>query len=206
MGQFFDQVAEEWDDCADKVKRANITARKIMAIPSLDNKNLIDFGSGTGLLGIQLCEIFQHVLLVDSSEKMLGQAELKIRNSQISNMTTKLATDLFAIDGQYSAIVTLMTLHHILDTRSFFESAYERLTVGGCLVIADLYSEDGSFHKHNPSFDGHNGFNVSDLTELAQYAGFTVESTEQYHEIWQENFSNEITAYPLFLFVARKTT
>ena len=97
-----------------------------------------------------------------------------------------------------------MALHHIENVWEFFTDAYALLEPQGTLVIADLYKEDGSFHQHITAFNGHNGFDVNVLSELAERAGFTVDKIEPYHEIWQENFEGIKVSYPLFLFVARK--
>ena len=97
-----------------------------------------------------------------------------------------------------------MTLHHIDSVKDFFTDAYNLLEQKGALVIADLYEEDGSFHKHNQSFKGHNGFDIHALSNIAESVGFMVEKIEPYYEIRQENFEGKLVSYPLFLFVAKK--
>lgn len=204
MSHYFDTVASCWDKSPVKVERAEITALKIKEIHFGSYNSIVDFGSGTGLLGVHLKDTFDHVHLVDSSEKMLQIAQIKIAEANINNIETLQVDKLSALTSKHSAIVTLMTLHHIPDVNEFFTDAYSVLEDNGMMIIADLYEDDGSFHKHNPSFNGHNGFNISALTAIAERAGFIVQSVEQYYEMWQENFDGDEASYPLFLFVVKK--
>jgi cyclopropane fatty-acyl-phospholipid synthase-like methyltransferase len=204
MDTYFDQRASSWDDCPLKVERAQITANKIKQIGFSTSGSLVDFGCGTGLLGLQFYQDFNQVHLVDASSKMLDHANAKIRAASIDNAVTHHITGLTELNTLHSAIVTLMTLHHIEDTEGFFKDAFNRLDNDGCLIVADLFKEDGSFHKHNPNFVGHNGFDVSELEALAKSTGFLNVQYDRYYEIWQDNHEGIKTAYPLFLFVARK--
>ncbi|WP_082008703.1 class I SAM-dependent DNA methyltransferase [Photobacterium gaetbulicola] len=205
LSQYFDSVASDWDTCPAKVERAEITAAKIKEIHFESTRSIVDFGSGTGLLGFQLKDTFSHVHLADASEKMLQVAQAKIAAANINNIKTHQIERLSELTSKHSAIVTLMTLHHLPDVDEFFTDAYGVLEDDGMLIVADLYEDDGSFHKHNPNFDGHNGFNVSALSAIAENAGFTVQQIEQYYEIWQENFEGVEVSYPLFLFVVKKS-
>ena len=204
MSNYFDSLANEWDSDVLKVERAKVTAQKIKTFAFNSYDSCIDFGSGTGLLGVQLKDSFAKIHLVDSSLEMLNVARNKLADYQITNVETHPVQGLADLTPSHSAIITLMTLHHIEDIKAFFTDAYELLKQKGVLVIADLYAEDGSFHKHNSSFNGHNGFDVDDLSKIAERVGFKVIEITQYYEIWQENFEGKKVAYPLFLFVAKK--
>jgi len=204
MSRYFDNLAEGWDNNPLKVERATLTANKIKEIELHTNNSCVDFGSGTGLLGVQLKDSFAQVHLVDASSEMLRVARDKLSDAQIENVSTHHVQGLSHLAGQHSAIVTLMTLHHLDDIKRFLSDAYLRLEPKGTLVIADLYAEDGSFHKHDPSFSGHNGFQPEQLIALAEAVGFSVEKVEPYYEILQTNFADQEVAYPLFILVARK--
>ena len=205
MNNYFDNAADSWDQDPVKVERAKATAGKIKELELELYASMVDFGCGTGLLGLCLSNIFAKVILADSSSRMLQVAQDKISAVKIENVETRQVEKLSELTSQYSAIATLMTLHHITDIDEFFSDANSRLEHNGHLIIADLYQEDGSFHKHNPSFDGHNGFDVAELTALAERAGFSVQGVEPYYDLLHENFEGEVVPYPLFLFVARKT-
>ncbi|WP_413284271.1 class I SAM-dependent DNA methyltransferase [Vibrio sp. MA40-2] len=205
MTNYFDALASTWDHNPEKVARSEATANKIKQINFPSNNSLVDFGSGTGLLGVQLLDTFSQVTLADSSLQMLDIAKEKIATGNIKNITTEHVQMLSDVNSKHSAIATLMALHHIDDVNQFFSQAYDKLLENGMLIVADLYQEDGSFHSHNPSYSGHNGFDIDSLSTIAQNAGFDVVSVEKYYEIKKENSEGKNVAYPLFLFVAQKS-
>ena len=205
MSNYFDAMADDWDKNRLKIERAEITAAKIKAVHFDSFNSFVDFGCGTGLLGINLKDTFTYIHLVDSSKEMLQVAQAKITAANIENIETHQTDKLSELAAKHSAIATLMTLHHIPDVSGFFSDAYRLLEDNGVMIIADLYEEDGSFHKNKSTFHGHNGFNISALTAIVEKAGFTVQSVEPYYEICKENFAGMKTAYPLFLLVAKKS-
>lgn len=204
MTDYFDTLASTWDSNPDKVSRAEATAKKIKEVDFPSTKRLVDYGSGTGLLGVQLLDTFSQVILADSSHQMLEVAKEKITAGNIKNIETQCVETLSEVTTTHSAIVTLMTLHHIDNVDKFFSEAFDKLEQDGILIVADLYKEDGSFHKHSPKYSGHNGFDIDNLATMVKKAGFDVLSVERYFEIWQENFDGIKVPYPLFLFVAKK--
>lgn len=204
MDSSFDTKAAEWDDNPMKVKRAEQAAKLISEIQFASYSSIVDFGSGTGLLGMNLTNLFSEVHLVDSSRGMLNAAQSKIATAQINNVTTQQAESLSELQSKHSAIATLMTLHHIPDVTAFFREAYSVLDKSGTLIIADLYEEDGSFHKDEPAFDGHDGFNIEELSTIAESNGFAVQRVEQFYEILKKNYEGREVPYPLFFFVATK--
>ena len=204
MNNYFDSVAAEWDSNPAKIERATATAQQIKQLSLASYDSVVDFGAGTGLLGVQLRDLFQCVHLADASNNMLEIAQQKIAQAQLTNVHTHFVESLADIPGSHSAIVTLMTLHHIHNVGEFFASAYQKLQAQGMLVIADLYAEDGSFHKHNPDFDGHNGFDLDELCQKAKQAGFTITKAAPYYDIRQENRDGVDTVYPLFLLAVMK--
>ncbi|KOY36154.1 class I SAM-dependent methyltransferase [Vibrio parahaemolyticus] len=203
MSDYFDSVASSWDENPMKIERARVTAAKVKEIDFGSYNSVVDFGSGTGLLGIQLRNTFTHVHLADSSAKMLEEAKSKIAKASLNNVHTHQVKCVSELNSRYSAIVTLMTLHHIPDVQGFFSQAHSVLEQGGTLIIADLYKENGSFHRHNPEFSGHNGFDVSELKVIAEHSGFYVELVEPYFEIFQENEAGVEVSYPLFFWLPK---
>ena len=52
------------------------------------SKNAIDFGCGTGLVGMNLLNEFNSMLFLDTSQKMINQIEQKITEFNIQNVDT----------------------------------------------------------------------------------------------------------------------
>ena len=71
------------------------------------------------------------------------------------------------------------------------------LTARGVLCIADLDREDGSFH--GAGFDGHNGFDRSELAAKAERAGFAAPRFSTAYTM-----TKAARTYPIFLMVAEK--
>lgn len=205
MSSYFDQLAQTWDQNPMKTERSKATAEQCKKVPLHENKNLLDVGGGTGLLSVHLRDCFDSITIADMSEEMLRVAQEKIEEANISNIKTfTVKKDISEVPDSYSAIIALMTLHHIADLEGFISSAAKILDAHGTLMIADIYQDDGSFHDHVANFDGHDGFEVGTLTKILENANFEVTSVNPYFEIMKENKAGEMKSYPLFFLVAKK--
>ncbi len=169
----FDEKARTWDADPAKVDRAQRVAEAIRgAVGSLADREVLEYGCGTGLLGFVLQPHVAHLTLADTSRGMLQVLEEKIAACGARNVTS-LALDLSVgplPELRFDLICTLMTLHHIPDIAAILARFHALLRDGGALCIADLDLEDGSFH--GPDFDGHRGFDREALTRKMQEAGF----------------------------------
>ncbi|MBU2250218.1 class I SAM-dependent methyltransferase, partial [Patescibacteria group bacterium] len=80
---------------------------------------------------------------------------------------------------------------------------YKLLEDGGYLCIADLITEDGSFHHKYPNFTGHNGFGINELIKLLSVAGFKNFKHKVFYSI-EKTINDKIKNYPLFILTAQK--
>ncbi len=203
----FDDVAKDWDVNPKMIERANILANELKKYFKFDNHLMtaFEFGSGTGLLSYHLKDSFKSITLADSSEGMINVLKAKIANENIVNLHPLLiempCNDLSV--GKADFIFTFMALHHVLEIEKLFKNFNFILKTGGYLCIGDLVTEDGSFHSHDQSFDGHRGFNKDELTALLTNHGFKTEQYQIFYEIEKE-YENQMKKYPLFLIVAKK--
>jgi 2-polyprenyl-3-methyl-5-hydroxy-6-metoxy-1,4-benzoquinol methylase len=170
----FDQEAGLWDANPGRVKLANEVADAIIreAAPSPD-KDVLDFGCGTGLVTLRLQPLVRTILGVDSSQGMLGVLQGKIRAQGLANARTSFV-DLERggrIEGRFHLLVSSMTLHHVPDTAELFTQWHGLLLPGGLLCFADLDAEDGSFHGDNTGVF-HAGFDREHLKKLLLSVGF----------------------------------
>lgn len=207
LTSYFDQMAQTWDQNPMKIERSRATAEQCKKIIGANRGNLLDVGGGTGLLSLFLQDHFTSITIADMSSEMLKVSREKISAAGITNIGTCLIQqDISEITETYTAIITLMTLHHIEDLDNFLHSSANLLDDHGTLMIADLYyDEDGSFHKKVTDFQGHDGFEVDKLKKRLIKAGFEVISCEPYFEIMKENLDGEEQAFPLFFLTAKKT-
>jgi 2-polyprenyl-3-methyl-5-hydroxy-6-metoxy-1,4-benzoquinol methylase len=198
----FDAKAATWDT-PEKIERAQIMADAILA-ESVELDSAFEYGCGTGLVSLALREKIKKIVLADISDGMLDVVRQKIKNLQLDNCSS-VKLDLTIeppLSEQFNLIYSLQTLHHIPNTRQIIEVLYGMLKDGGCLFIADLDLEDGSFH--GPGFDGHNGFSREELKSMALAIGFRSVEFRSLYDIIKRTTSGESRTYPLFLMIAAK--
>ena len=198
----FDSKAKKWDEVPGRVERAQAVAAAIREQVALSRAmSALEYGCGTGLLSFALQAELGQITLADSSSGMLEVLRQKIAHGGMPNMTPvqlDLAVDPVPAE-RFDLIYTLMTLHHIPDTTTILGCFHTLLQPGGILCIADLDKEDGSFHSHEVDFDGHNGFDRTELSVGLEQAGFTNICFSTCYEMIKDE-----RKYPLFLAVAEK--
>ena len=151
-----------------------------------------------------LKDMFSEIILMDSSSEMLKMAEEKMgENDHLKFRTLFLNLETEEYRGEKVDIIySQMVLHHINDTAAIFRKFNRMLNPGGILAIADLYSEDGSFHEFNT--DVHRGFDPELLSERLITEGFGKIAISPCFVIRKELPSKEIKEYPVFLISAVK--
>jgi len=199
----FDARAATWDDDPTKVERAQAVADEIVArVPLTRAMRALEYGCGTGLLSFILRARLGDITLADVSDGMLAVAARKIADAGDASMRA-VRLDYF-VDPvpvrAFDIIYSLMTLHHIPDTAGIFERFRKALAEPGFLCIADLDTEDGSFH--GAGFDGHLGFDRGELAAKARRAGFAAVEFTTAHSMTKA-VGNGHKAFPIFLMVAR---
>ena len=86
MKHDFNHKAETFDS-PKNIFLANLVCQAVeKQIDLLSDKEILDFGGGTGLLTLPLAKQAKSVTLVDISEKMLEQARLKAEQQDIKNI------------------------------------------------------------------------------------------------------------------------
>ncbi len=158
-----------------EVKRVdNVSRIAEMILQEIDytpEMHLMDFGSGTGLLLEQIAPQVRKITAVDMSASMNAilaekQATLPCE-VEILKMDLSRETPSSSFDG----IISSMTIHHVKDTLALFETFYALLPEGGTLALADLDTEDGSFHTADTGVF-HHGFERESFLATAKAAGF----------------------------------
>jgi ubiquinone/menaquinone biosynthesis C-methylase UbiE len=133
------------------------------------SKNAIDFGCGTGLVGMNLLNDFNSMLFLDTSQNMINQVKQKISSSNIQNAAT-LCFDFekdSISDLHADYIFMVQVLLHINDIELVLSRLYDVLNVGGHLLIVD-------FNKNEEIVSDivHNGFDQRELTDIMTKIGY----------------------------------
>jgi ubiquinone/menaquinone biosynthesis C-methylase UbiE len=202
----FDARAAAWDEDPFKVKLANDVADTIIREMALiEDMNVLDYGCGSGLVTLRLQPFVKSITGMDSSRGMIEVLREKVEKRGLKNVHTRFV-DVEKGEGKDDAfhlVASSMALHHIADPARLLKRFYDLLLPGGCLGIADLDREDGTFHKDNTGVI-HFGFERPQLKKLFEEAGFsevrdiTAATATRYDK---ENNRREFT---LFLMIAGK--
>ncbi len=168
----FEHKSKSWDMNSKRVQNAKGIASLIVKNIKFDKSmELMDFGAGTGLLSYFIAPFVKKIVAVDNSPSMLMEFENKC--DEFSCETEVIEKDLSSetLDRKFNGIISSMTIHHLEDTAALLSKLYDMLDEDGFIAIADLDSEDGSFHSDNTGVF-HYGFDRHLLAEHAQKAGF----------------------------------
>ena len=168
-----------------------------------DQTHMLDFGCGTGLVGLHFVEKVGKLTLVDNSPAMIEVLRTKIIENSYTNTEVVEGTieDALEIES-FTLIVASMSVHHVDDIPHLINHFHKRLVKNGKVIISDLYKEDGSFHF--PDVVPQNGFDLDTLQSQFAEAGFTVEHISNYHTMNREISTGEKKSFPLFVLVASK--
>ena len=200
--EHFDKAAATWDQKPRRVQLAEKISGAIARLPLSKNMSAMEFGCGTGLVSLTLAPKLKSLIALDTSQGMLDVLQEKIDEQQLTNMHCRNA-DIFAdsYKEQYDLIFCSMTLHHLKDADAVLKRFAELLNPGGYLAVADLVTEDGSFH--DPAIKGiyHKGFDTEQLGETLTALSMTDIHTEIVHTIKKETTQKE---YAIFLLTGQK--
>ncbi|OZT12709.1 hypothetical protein CHN50_09750 [Priestia aryabhattai] len=173
----FEQMAKRYDT-EDRIELAKVIVKEVKTqLKDSQSKSLLDYGSGTGLVSLELTDLVDSVLLVDSSEQMLDIAKGKIAYNDIQNAKT-LCADFTQKVPIVKADIVLMSLVllHIPETKQVLQQLFTLLNDNGKLIIVDF---DKNSKISHPKV--HNGFSHSELKELLLEVGFASTTIHTFH-------------------------
>ena len=193
MKHDFNHKAETFDS-PKNIFLANLVCQAVeKQLDLLSDKEILDFGGGTGLLTLPLAKQAKSVTLVDISEKMLEQARLKAEQQDINNIQF-LEQDLLGkpLEKEFDLIVICRVLHHMPDLDAALSLLHKHLREDGQLLLADFTKTEANHH----------GFELAELEkQLIEHGFSSVHSQILYsaEDLFQGNYSE------LFLTVAQKS-
>lgn len=197
----FDEVAKVWDAKPMRLHTAELIYKAVAEKLNLNNKlKVADIGTGTGLLLIHILPHIKEIHGYDNSQEMLNMLNAKIKKAELNNVKSIFFdADSDEFTENYDLFVSSMTFHHIENLQSFFRKIYKATNKAGKIAIADLESEDGSFHSQLDETVKHLGFDKHKFTEYIKNAGFKNVVAKTIFEINKQG-----KKYPVFLATAQK--
>lgn len=165
----FEMIADVYDT-PERIEIAKASADAIREyLVDSKEKNAIDFGCGTGLVGMNLLNDFSSVLFLDTSQNMIHQIKQKISDSNIQNADT-LCFDFekeSLSDLKVDYIFMVQVLLHISDVELVLSRLYQVLKEGGHLLIVDFDQNEKVVSEMV-----HSGFDQAELTDRMTKIGY----------------------------------
>ncbi|WP_269239769.1 class I SAM-dependent methyltransferase [Flavobacterium limnophilum] len=169
---FFAEKAKDYDNEMSRTQNVSAIAQTILNEVSFSKEmSVMDFGSGTGLLLSEIAPYVGEITAVDISDSMI--AVLKSKKEEIKSPLQIVQIDLTkeTLDRKFNAIISSMTIHHIENPLALFKKFHSLLKDNGTIAIADLDTEDGSFHTEDTGVF-HCGFDRDEFAQMVKNAGF----------------------------------
>ena len=201
----FDQIAANWDDSPMRAGIATAVADAIAAaVPLSLQWKALEYGCGTGLVGVRLLPRVGSLLATDLSPGMLAVLREKAAAAGLERITTQVLdlTSTPVPADRYDFVFTSMALHHIPDVGALIHAFGALLAPGGWVALADLDAEDGSFHGPDVPGVAHHGFDRGQVQRWLSEAGFTSVTFRAAHTV-EKSRDGEMRRYPIFLATAQ---
>ncbi|MFT3753147.1 MAG: class I SAM-dependent methyltransferase [Paludibacter sp.] len=200
MTDNFAHRAADWDS-PEKTEMTGIFVAEMLRLVNPQKEwKALEIGAGTGLVGLQLLSKVRSVVFEDTSAAMLNVLKGKLRDDLSVEIVHGEVYDYGKPDIDF--VFSCMAFHHIPDIERTLNHLASITKAGATVVVGDLLSEDGSFHRFEPI--PHKGFDLDWLKNQFTKAGFQVLTAEPYHVLRRERTEGVITDYLQFILVARK--
>ena len=199
MTDHFAEKSGDWDERPVPAQISQAVGRLLETLDWDPSMRVMDFGAGTGLIAATVAPYVARIFAVDTSPSML-EALAEKENSQ-GKVECRCQDILESpLEERFDAVVSAMALHHVEDTGAAAVRFAEQLKPGGLLALADLDSEDGSFHPPGTEGVFHHGFDRAALQSTLEAAGFEDVQFVTALEVEKEDKG----PYTVFLVTARK--
>lgn len=201
----FNTIANEWDDDPRRVQMAQKVGRAMLAaLAPAGSERALEFGAGTGLVTMVMARRLAHVTAMDASSGMLDVLRQKCALKHLTHVELVEGTVPEQLpDAEFDCIYSSMTMHHVEDVPALLKRLRAHVKPGGHIALADLDTEDGSFHSEAKGVV-HHGFDRKVFAGWLRDAGFIDAKFSTAFTVQRENDDGSRHDYPIFLVVATR--
>ena len=177
---WFDRVGPEWDSKRAALNDDVLRARAIAKLVPRDMQ-VVDIGTGTGILAQDLARSGVRVVAIDHSRRMLASAEHRLAAEQIENVTLRHgdATALPLADGEVDAALAHMVLHYVASPAEAVREMARVVRPGGRVVVVDFVQTESEWLKRELGALWQ-GFHAESICEWLRDAGLIEIRSEEY--------------------------
>ncbi|MCJ7668368.1 MAG: class I SAM-dependent methyltransferase [Anaerolineae bacterium] len=168
---YFDQVAEEWDDLRAGYFDERVREAAIEEAGLSPEMVVADVGTGTGFMIQGLAPLMRKVYGFDASAEMLKVAARKLEGFNNVELHQADGLSLPLEDESLDAIFANMYLHHIPEPPLALKEMARLLKRGGKLILTDLDQHDQEWMREEMA-DFWLGFDRIQIDNWLREAGF----------------------------------
>lgn len=208
MNDSFAKKAKMWDSNPQIRALADLFSAELdKIVPDHSGLAILEFGCGTGLVGLRYAEKAGSLDMVDASSAMLDV--LRTKDEARASQVTVHEDTLSKLVGQAVApesvdwITSNMALHHVEDIPALIGELHRLIKPGGRVTIGELETEPGTFHA--PDVVPHNGFDPYDLSRVFENGGFASSKTHTFLTIPREDNDGVTRTYSAFILDATRS-
>jgi len=206
MPDAFVEKAKMWDSNPQVIALANLFAAELdQIVPDPSGRAILEFGCGTGLIGLRYVGKAASLDMVDASPAMLDvlRAKDEANTDTVTVHQGEIADQ--AIDPEsIDWLITNMALHHVEDIPALLAQLRRLVKPGGRMTIGELEAEPGTFHA--PEIVPHNGFDPQDLARVLEDAGFTVNGAHTFLTVPRKDNDGVTREYSCFVLDATRSS
>jgi tRNA (cmo5U34)-methyltransferase len=199
----FDIKAAGWDQNPMHIERSAAIVKELLRQVKVSRgMTAMEYGAGTGIASFMLKDLIGEIVMMDSSEEMVRIMNEKIKSSGATNLKPVL----FDLEKKewtgkkFNLLFNQMVMHHVENLDIIFKRFHDIILPTGYLAVADIYTEDGSFHGEG--FKGHLGFDTDILAERLRKNGFANVSSRKCFTISKKISEAETKYFNVFLMIA----
>ena len=203
MIDWFADKAKIWNKMPGRIEACVSFSERVRKSTIINSTlRVLDFGCGTGLVGMTFLKDVKTVGFLDPSPSMITQVKESLSELNVTNYEVH-EGDISTYNGlPYDLIISHMVFHHTENIEETISNLFKNLTKGGKIIICDLHLEDGSFH--GDMIVPHFGFDTLKLKEICEKIGFSQIIIEDYPPHIRKKENQPDKPYNRFLLIAEK--
>lgn len=201
----YNEAGQRWDSDVYRVYRTQKVARALaIGLAPTGAERALEVGAGTGVVTMILAPQVAHVTALDPLPGMLGMLREKLARRPRTPVEIVVGRAPEGIpDATYDIVYSVMMMHHVADVPALLRGIARHVKSGGRIAIADLDTEDGTFHYDQQDVL-HRGFERREFGGWLEAAGFVEPAFSTAFTVRRADENNVESDYPIFLVIARK--
>jgi 2-polyprenyl-3-methyl-5-hydroxy-6-metoxy-1,4-benzoquinol methylase len=185
--RFWDKTASKYDQIEMKDDQTYVNIIKRTKTHLNINDIVLDYGCGTGLISNEIAEDVKEIHAIDISSNMIGIAEKKAKERNITNINYAHSTifDERYKNGSFDVILVFHVLHLLEDEHIVLQRMNELLKPGGLLISVTPCMGEKIFLRNLLFFAGRVGlvpnirsFKIRNLVDTIEKGDFSIVETD----------------------------